>query len=219
MEWVALHLVPKLTVAREARSSLPVPRPTLDLGFYSHVLRSDADRYYFFGFLAILGIVFAENLFRTRIGRAWIAIRENELAAESIGISLFSYKLMAFALSAFYAGVAGALVAYNLRAVTHEAFGVDLTIQYLTMIIIGGLGSLPGCLLGAAFVVLLPTVIRDQLVTPAKDAIPRIAEYYAFVQQAMFGLLIIFFIILEPDGIYRIWIRVRNAIKRWPFSY
>jgi branched-chain amino acid transport system permease protein len=218
MEWVALHLIPKLTVAGTARSSLPVPRPSLDLGFYSQTIRSDTDRYYLFGFLAILGILFAENLLRTRIGRAWVAIRDNEIAAESIGVSVYRYKLMAFALSACYAGVAGALVSYNLRAVTHEAFGVDLTVQYLTMVIIGGLGTLPGSVLGAGFVVLLPIVIRDQVVTPAKDMIPRITQYYAFVQQIMFGVLILIFIILEPDGLYRLWTRARRSFQLWPFS-
>ena len=81
------------------------------------------------------------------------------------------------------------------------------------------LGGTPPLTMLAAFVVLLPIVIRDQVVTPAKDAIPRIAEYYAFVQEIMFGALIIVFIIWEPDGLYRLWTRVRNAFQRWPFSY
>lgn len=219
LEWSVQHLLPKLTVKGVHFSSLPVPRPELSLGFWSHTIRTDLDRYYLFGLLAVIGIVFAENLFRTRVGRAWIAIRDREIAAESIGVSLYKYKLMAFALSSFYAGVAGALLAYHLRSVTHEAFFVSLSIEYLAMIIIGGLGSIPGAILGAAFIILVPVVVRDEVVTPLSDAIPRIATYYTFVQQIIFGMLIILFIIWEPEGLYRLWTRLKNAVQRWPFSY
>lgn len=219
MDWTVLHLLPRLTVKGSAASSLPVPRPTLNLGFSSFVIRSDADRYYLFGFLAILGLLFAENLVRTRIGRAWVAIRDNELAAQTVGVNLYTYKLMAFALGAFYAGVSGAMVAYDLRAVTNEAFGVDRSIEFLAMVIIGGLGSIPGPILGSAFIVLVPIVIRDQLVAPLASVVPRIATFYAFVRDIIFGVLIIAFVILEPQGLYSLWRRVKNAFRLWPFSY
>jgi branched-chain amino acid transport system permease protein len=222
LDWSVQHLLPKLTVAGKPFSSLPVPRPEYHLGFWSHAITRDTvdrDYYYLFGLLAIVGIVFAENLFRTRVGRAWIAIRDREIAAESVGVSLFKYKLMAFALSSFYAGVAGALLAYWYRSVTNEAFGVDLSIEYLAMIIIGGLGSVPGSVLGAAFIVLVPIVVRDHIVSPLAGVVPRLDTYYAFVQQIIFGLLIIVFIIWEPDGLYRLWARLKHAIRLWPFAY
>ncbi len=219
LEWVVLHLVPKLTVKGRIVAGLPVPRPEVHIGPWAHVIRTDVDRYYLFGLLAILGIVFAQNLFRTRVGRAWVAIRDREVAAESIGVSMFKYKLMAFALSAFYAGVAGALLAYWYRSVNHEAFGVSQSVQYLAMIIIGGQGSIPGALMGAGFIILVPIVVRDYVVEPFSDVVPRLKTYYTFVEQIIFGLLIILFIIWEPDGLYRLWTRLKHTVQRWPFSY
>jgi branched-chain amino acid transport system permease protein len=219
LEWVVLHLVPKLTVEGRIVAGLPVPRPEINILGWQHTIRTDTDRYFLFGLIAILGIVFAENLFRTRVGRAWVAIRDREVAAESIGVSLFKYKLMAFALSAFYAGVAGALLAYWYRSVNHEAFGVAQSIQYLAMIIIGGQGSIPGALLGAGFIIMVPILVRDYVVTPFEDVVPRLKTYYTFVEQIIFGLLIIIFIIWEPDGLYKLWTRLKNAVRRWPFAY
>lgn len=219
LEWVVLHLVPKLTVEGRITAALPVPRPEINLLGWNHVIRTDTDRFYLFGLLAIIGILFAENLFRTRVGRAWVAIRDREVAAESIGINVFMYKLMAFALSAFYAGVAGALLAYWYRSVNHEAFFVTLSIQYLAMIIIGGQGSIPGSVFGALFIVMVPILVRDYVVDPMHDVVPRLQTYYTFVEQVIFGLLIIIFIIWEPDGLYKLWTRLKNSVRLWPFAY
>ncbi len=218
LEWLVLHVVPKWTREGRITAALQVPRPEIALPFWHHVIRTDTDRFYLFGGLAVLGIVFAENLFRTRVGRAWVAIRDREIAAESIGVNLYRYKLMAFALSAFYAGVAGALLGYWYRSVNHEAFGPALSIQFLAMIIIGGLGSVPGSLLGAAFITLVPVIVRDQVVEPLQDVVPRLQEYYTFVEQIIFGMLIILFIIWEPDGFYRLWSRFKHAVRMWPFT-
>jgi branched-chain amino acid transport system permease protein len=222
LEWVVLHLVPKMTKEGRITAALQVPRPAINLGFWQHTIRTDVDRFYLFGIIAIIGILFAENLFRTRVGRAWVAIRDREVAAESIGISVFKYKLMAFALSAFYAGVAGALLAYWYRSVNHEAFGVTLSVQYLAMTIIGGMGSIPGAVLGAAFIIGLPIIVRDDVITPLSDLggpFERLKTYYTFVEQMIFGLLIIVFIIWEPNGLYRLWSRLKNAVRQWPFAY
>ena len=219
LEWVVLHLVPKLTVPGRIIAALQVPRSEINLGFWSHTIPTDTDRFYLFGFLAILGILFAQNLFRTRVGRAWVAIRDREVAAESIGVSLFKYKLLAFALSAFYAGVAGACLAYWYRSVNHEAFGLVLALQFLAMIIIGGMRSIPGSVLGALFITLVPVIVRDEVVDPLHDVIPRIKTYYTFVEQIIFGALIIVFIIWEPDGLYKLWTRFKNAVRIWPFTY
>ncbi|MER3439608.1 MAG: branched-chain amino acid ABC transporter permease [Chloroflexota bacterium] len=218
LEWFVQHVLHKWTVSGKPFSSLPVPRPEFDIVVWSHTIRTDTDRFYLFGALAVFGIVFAENLFRTRIGRAWIAIRDREIAAESVGIDLYKYKLMAFAISAFYAGVAGALLAYWYRSVSHEAFPVTLSVEYLAMIIIGGLGSVPGSLMGAAFIAMTPVVLRDQIIPRVQDVVPRLAKFETFVRQMIFGLLIVVFVIWEPNGLYRLWIRLKSAVARWPFA-
>jgi len=218
LDWFVQHVLHKWTVSGRPFSSLPVPRPEFDIGIWSHTIRTDADRFYLFGILAVAGIMFAENLFRTRVGRAWIAIRDREVAAESVGVNLYKYKLMAFALSAFYAGVAGALLAYWYRSVSHEAFPVALSVEYLAMIIIGGLGSIPGALFGSAFITMTPVILRDQIIPQVQDTIPRLAKFETFVRQMIFGLLIILFVVWEPDGLYRLWTRFKDAVRRWPFA-
>jgi branched-chain amino acid transport system permease protein len=219
IEWVVLHLVPKLTVEGRITAALPVPRPELSIGPWHHLIRTDLDRYYLFGAIAVLGIVIAQNIVRTRLGRAFIAVRDREIAAESIGINVFKYKLLSFAICSFYAGVAGALLAYWYRSVNHEAFTIGLSVQYLAIIIIGGLGSIPGAILGSLFIIGLPIIVRDHVVEPLADVIPRVKTYYTFVEQFIFGVLIIVFIIWEPDGLYRLWTRLKNAVRLWPFSY
>jgi len=120
------------------------------------------DRAYYFVLLsvAVAAIVFAHNVLRTRIGRSLIAVRDREVAASVIGVDVGRYKLLAFGLSSFHAGIAGALIGHLARAVNFEQFQLDLSIQYLAMIVIGGLGSLPGSILGAVFINLLPVVLR-----------------------------------------------------------
>ena len=117
--------------------------------------------YLFLLFFAVLAIVATLNLVRSRIGRAFVAIRDQDIAAEIIGIDIFRYKLMAFAISSFYAGVCGVLYTYYLGIANYEQFQIIVSIDYLAMIIIGGLGSVLGSILGAIFVTLLPIAIRD----------------------------------------------------------
>jgi branched-chain amino acid transport system permease protein len=214
LTWIVEHLYPELTVKGTAFSSLPVARPVLALPGWSHTVRTDIDRYYLFVILAVLGVVVARNIVRTRVGRAFIAIRDNDIAAESSGISLYKYKLLAFAISSFYAGVAGAMLVYYFRTATVESFQVSRSIEYLAMVIIGGLGSLAGPVLGALFIIVVPILVRDRLVLPVADTVPRLQQYYDFVREVLFGVLIIAFIILEPDGLYRLWLRLKAVVQR-----
>ncbi|MAG96087.1 MAG: branched-chain amino acid ABC transporter permease [Alphaproteobacteria bacterium] len=174
-------------------------------------------RAWYFGLLLIdLAVVlFALNLVRSRTGRAWAAIRGREVAAEALGISVHWYKLSAFVVSSVLTSVAGCLFAYYHSFVSVEAFSLFLTIQYVAMVIIGGLGSILGAILGAVFVVLFPYVIEwamEVLPVPA-----RFADFIFAVNFASFGLIMILFLVLEPLGLVGIWHRLRDYFLEWPF--
>ncbi len=169
----------------------------------------------------VIAIVATLNLVRSRIGRAFIAIRDQDIAAEIIGINIFKYKLYAFAISSFYAGVAGALESYYLGIANYEQFQIDVSIDYLAMVIIGGLGSVLGSVLGAIFVTLLPIATRWFLETfgSAFFSYSDLLSIIPNLRLIIFGGLIIFFLVVEPDGLNRLWRNIRNYFRIWPFSY
>jgi branched-chain amino acid transport system permease protein len=169
-------------------------------------------------FFAVLGVAYARNLIRSRMGRAFVAIRDRDLSAEIIGINLFRYKLSAFAISSFYAGVAGALWVAFLKVVTPDHFPFILSIQYLAMIIVGGLGSILGSIFGAVFMTLVPEVLNT-LSEVVKLNAPGYEEIFVPMKEVIFGLLIVLFLIFEPRGLAEIWNRIKNFFRLWPFSY
>ena len=169
-------------------------------------------------FFIILGVGYARNLVRSRMGRAFVAIRDRDLSAEIIGINLFRYKLSAFAISSFYAGVAGALWVNFLKVVTPDHFPFILSIQYLAMIIVGGLGSVLGSIFGAVFITLTPELL-NYLSEIAKVNAPGYEEIFVPMKEVIFGLLIVLFLIFEPRGLAEIWNRIKNFFRLWPFSY
>ena len=176
-------------------------------------------RVWYFVLLAAAAATFllCANLLRSRTGRAWRAIRAHEIVAEALGISVAGYKLSAFVISSAMASVAGALFAYYRGFVSVEAFSLFLSIQYIAMIIIGGMGSLLGALLGALFVTLFPYLIEAVLMK-----LPN-AQGYAgalfAVDYASFGLVMILFLVLEPLGLVGVWHRLQNYFVMWPFKY
>lgn len=180
------------------------------------VFDTDQKVYFLIMPIAVVAVWMANNLFRTRIGRAFVAIRDRDLSAEVIGIDLMRYKLMSFALGAFYAGLAGGLWAYFFRAITPESFPLQLGIFYLAAIIVGGLGSTLGSILGAIFMTLVPEVLRA-LVTLAAVISPQAVVYVSPLREIVFGALIIGFLIFEPHGLAEIWRRVRRFFWLWPF--
>lgn len=195
--------------------SVPAPRPTLG------PISFNDDRAYYFILLTatVLAVLVAENILRTRIGRAFVAVRDQDIAAEVLGVDVARYKLLAFGLSSFYAGVAGALLGHLGKAVNYEQFTIELSIQYLAMIVIGGLGSIPGTIFGAAFITLLPVFLRNVL-DALKEALPgNPATLFSSAQFFLFGFVIVMFMILEPQGLARIWRNVKNYFRLWPFSY
>jgi len=160
----------------------------------------------------------AKNMVRSSVGRAWMAVRDMDVAAEVIGIRIMHTKLLAFAVSSFYCGVAGALYAYAyIGTVEPEGFNLDLSFKILFMIIIGGVGSIVGAFLGAAFIVLLPIAL-DVLVQSWLTGIlpPSISSN---LQLIVFGGLIIFFLIVEPPGLARLWQIGKEKLRLWPFPH
>jgi branched-chain amino acid transport system permease protein len=160
----------------------------------------------------------AKNMVRSAIGRSWMAIRDMDVAAEVIGIRPLRTKLLAFAVSSFYCGVAGALYAYTyLGTVEAEGFSLDLSFRILFMIIIGGVASILGSFLGAAFIVLLPIGLDQLLPGLFGHALP--AGLTSNLQLIVFGGLIIFFLIVEPHGLARLWQITKEKLRLWPFPH
>jgi branched-chain amino acid transport system permease protein len=199
------------------QASIEVPRPRLG----GLVLDSHRDMYYFLLVFVVLAIVGTMNLMRSRVGRAFIAIRDQDIAAEIIGINIFRYKLLAFAISSFYAGVTGVLYTYFLGIANYEQFQIGVSIDYLAMIIIGGLGSVLGSIFGAAFVTLLPIVIRYAMEAFGTMFFTQatIHNLIPALRLILFGALIIVFLVLEPEGLNRLWRNIRSYFRVWPFAY
>lgn len=166
--------------------------------------------------LTCLMVLAAANLFRTRIGRAFIAVRDRDISAEVLGIDLLRTKLMSFGLSSFYAGVAGGLWAYFFRVVTPESFPFVYSIFFLAAVIVGGMGTILGGILGAVFMTLLPEVLKLG-VGVLSPWIPNAVAILSPVRTIVFGLLIIGFLIFEPHGLVEIWRRTRRFFHLWPF--
>jgi branched-chain amino acid transport system permease protein len=214
IEWTINH-VP--AISGGAQASIQVPRPSL----FGHSLSSQSELYFFLLFFAVLAIVATLNLMRSRIGRAFVAVRDQDIAAEIIGIDIFRYKLLSFAISSFYAGVCGVLYTYYFGIANYEQFQLIVSIDYLAMIIIGGLGSVLGTIFGAIFVTILPIVLRTLLESVGSMFFSEseLANVVSGTRLAVFGALIIVFLIVEPEGLNRLWRNIRSYFRVWPFSY
>src|SRR5246127_4338820 len=214
IEWTINHVT---WISGGIQASIQVPRPSL----FGTQLRTQTQLYLFLMAFVVLAIVGTSNLVRSRVGRAFVAIRDQDIAAEIIGINIFRYKLWAFAISSFYAGVTGVLYTYYLGIANYEQFQLDVSINFLAMVIIGGVGSTLGPIFGAIFVTLLPIVTRRVLESvgglffTASD----LSAVIPSLRLAIFGGLIIFFLVVEPEGLNRLWRNIRNYFRAWPFSY
>ena len=165
--------------------------------------------------VTILMLLGAANLLRTRVGRAFIAIRDRDISAEVLGIPLLRYKLLSFGLSSFYAGVAGGLWAYFFRVVTPESFPLLMSIFFLAAIIVGGMGSILGGILGAVFMTMVPELLK--LVFDWLPGGANLTVFLSPVRTIIFGLLIIGFLVFEPQGLAEVWRRIRRFFHLWPF--
>ncbi|MFW6126427.1 MAG: branched-chain amino acid ABC transporter permease, partial [Chloroflexota bacterium] len=175
--------------------------------------------YYLLVTVAVIMMYFAKNLVRTKVGRAWLAIRDNDLAAEIMGVDAYYYKLLAFFICSFYAGIAGALWAHYLTVIHPEHFTLTNSIWYLGMIIVGGMGSITGAILGVVFITLLDEMVI-QLGPLLGALLPGISQTVSASLSLMaFGLIIMLFLIFEPRGLYHRWQLLKTSYRLHPFSY
>lgn len=188
-------------------AGFPVPRPEIA----GIAITDDVPFYYVcFGAL-VLAVVVALNLLRSPTGRAFIAIRDSEIAAQSMGVNLAAYKTMAFAVSAGFTGFGGALFAHKIGYLAPDAFNILLSIQLLLMVVVGGLGSIHGAIFGAIFVGSLP-----QLIAILRDYLPESISRQPGLEPGLFGLILVFFILFEPLGIYGRWMKVKLYFSLFP---
>ena len=188
---------------------------------FGKALDTPQEKYLLVLCIVALMALLAKNLVRSRIGRAWMAVRDMDVAAEVIGIRILRTKLIAFAVSSFYCGVAGALYAFAyLGSVEPDGFNLDLSFRILFMVIVGGVGSILGSFLGAAFITLMP-ILLEVLLTAGSHAFNLNLEpgVTSMMQLLVFGALIIFFLIVEPHGLARLWQITKEKLRLWPFPY
>jgi branched-chain amino acid transport system permease protein len=186
-----------------------------------YTFSTPADKYMLTLCVVAVLAVLAKNMLRSETGRKFMAVRDMDLAAEVIGIRMMQTKLLAFAISSFYCGVAGALYAYTyLGTVEPEAFNLDLSFRILFMVIIGGAGSVLGSFMGAAFIVLLP-IFLNTVAGPIEHLLGLTlpAGLMSNLELIVFGALIIFFLIVEPHGLARLWQIGKEKLRLWPFPH
>ena len=180
---------------------------------------SQGSQFYLIMGIVVLVVFFAKNLARTRVGRAFVAIRDNDLAAEVMGINLFRYKLLAFFIGCFLAGIAGSLLAHWIGFLNAEQFSLTESILYIGMIIIGGLGTTIGPIFGVVLIRLLQQILTVILVPLLESTNALPSGFATGVTPMLFGLVIIQFLILEPRGLAHRWALLKSAYRLWPFSY
>jgi branched-chain amino acid transport system permease protein len=199
-----------------------VPASANPFSVFGYTFRGD--RQYFYVVLAyvLASYLLVTNLMRTRDGRALVAIRDHYLSAEIMGINLTKYRTLSFGLAAFFAGISGALYAHYQLVISQEGFGIDRSILFLAMVIIGGTGSIMGTLMGTAFVVLLPESmqwISEGLRGSAIDRALALNNNITFLREIAIGLIIIAFLMFEPDGLAHRWRQIKAYWKLYPFSH
>lgn len=204
-----------------------VGRPAATLEFFGHPLAATDtlgtrdQKLFWLMLLLLVGFALAaRNLARSRVGRAFTAIRDRDIAAGVIGVDLRRYKTIAFAVSSCYAGCAGALLYTVTGFFDPGSFSLLLSVQYIAMVLIGGAGTISGAVAGAFFITLLPRLTREMqawvpFVSTQPNEVPNVFQ----VETILYGVLIIVFLIFEPRGLFGIWVRVRTYWKAWPFSY
>lgn len=211
---IILFVISRWTSVTGGTSGMVLSRPSI--GSFSFI--SNTSYYYLTVTILLFTVLYATNLLRTRTGRAFLAVRDRDIAAQIMGINLFRYKVLAFIVSSFFVGIAGALLAHYTMIVSPELYSTSVSIEYLAMILIGGLGSIFGSILGAVFITLLPIFlgIGIDIVTLY---FPDLYHLLSAFKEFAFGLIIILFLIFEPGGLAHIWQNIKKYFKLWPFSY
>ncbi|MDP3894694.1 branched-chain amino acid ABC transporter permease [Nocardioides sp.] len=186
----------------------------------SELFTNDQNLYLLMLVLMLVFALGARNLARSRVGRSFAAVRDRDMAAEMMSINLPRTKLVAFAISSFYAGCSGALIYSIIGFLEPTTFNLLLSVQFIAMVLIGGAGTVSGTIMGALFITLLPTVTRElpgfvPFLSSQVTQTPNVFQ----LESILYGLLIVGFLLFEPRGLYGIWVRIRNYWKGWPFSY
>jgi branched-chain amino acid transport system permease protein len=187
--------------------------------FWGFNVDSDRKFYFLIAIIVFLLGFAAKNMMRMKIGRAFVAIRDRDIAADVIGVDLTRYKVMAFGISSFYAGISGSLFAYYTTHVNPEYFTIFLSVEYLAMIIVGGLGSILGSILGALFIGIVPEWLRIFFGFLNKSFHLSGLVFTQQLKVITYGVLIILFLIFESGGLFAIWQRIKTSFKSWPFTY
>ncbi|NIA03660.1 MAG: branched-chain amino acid ABC transporter permease [Nitrospirae bacterium] len=230
------------------QEEVPMLDFTSDGSWFGIQMTSEAKTYLLLLVFVVIAVIIAKNIQRTRIGRAFMSVRDRDIAAEVMGVADTQYKVMAFALSSAFAGISGALLVGFVGRFVPEGFSLFLSVQFVAALLIGGIGTVSGTLLGAAFVIMLPRLVQDLtglLASTAQSGTGLFSGVAAFFVSTaendpgivstlpgtspglniaqfnllLYGLLLIGFLIFEPLGLYGIWIRIRNYWKSWPFTY
>ena len=198
------------------RGSNGMPVEPLSVAGFS--FKGDQRFYYAALVMLVLFVLITLNLMRTRIGRAWLALRDHDIAARAMGIDLMRYKLLAFMVSAFYTGVAGAMVALQTRFINVDTFSVLVSIEALAMVIVGGMGRVHGAILGTALIVLLPETLNVAFGFAGDGVKTLMADRIYEVKGLMYGVVILLFLRLEPEGLAGIWRKSKRFWVQWPLS-
>ncbi len=193
-----------------------LPPGTIKIGPW--VIDSDLKVYFLMLVLVIVCVIGVLNLIRSRVGRAWIAIRDNDISAEVMGINVVKYKLLAFYVAGFIGGIAGAFWISNLAAISPEHFPWFWSLWLVGVILIGGVGSIHGTIFGAVFMVVVMELLQLAVI-PLADIYPKLLVDFLFIKEAAFGLAICVFMIFEPNGLAYRWWQIKNYFNLWPFSY
>ncbi len=188
------------------------------------IIDTDKEFYFLLITLTILLLLFMRNLIKTRVGRAFIAIRDADIAAQTMGVNIVYYKTLAFAVSAFYAGIAGGLYAFVLKFIEPEIFTLMMSIMFLAMVVVGGLGSMMGSIAGATLLCWLDLKLRNILDIPyIGDWLETLSKSWfsitgvSNIQFIVFGSIMIMIMLFEPLGIYGVWLRTKRYWRTWPF--
>lgn len=193
-----------------------LPPGTIKIGPW--VIENDVQIYYVMAVLLTLMVIVLANLIRSKPGRAWVAIRDNDIAAEALGINIVWYKLLAFFVAGFMAGVAGAFWVSNTAALSPEHFPWSWSLWLVGVILIGGVGSIQGAIFGSIFMVVIMELLQ-LAVLPIAEYFPQVLMNFSYIKDMAFGLAICAFLIYEPNGLAYRWWQAKNYFNLWPFSY
>jgi len=213
-QFIVEHVIFHWESVTNADTGLDLPAATLPF-----ITFDSKEKFYYVILAMVLITAFCtKNLVMSRTGRAFVAIRDRDIAAEIIGIPLAKYKVLSFVISAFIAGVAGALYAYLVGHIGPDLYTFEKSIRYVAMIIVGGMASILGSILGACFITLLPVGIGE-ILGPLASEYPALATRIGAINVTIYGLVIVLFLLFEPAGLFGIWIRIKRYFTQWPFTY